>query len=513
MITDINRYFVGNPNIVGIVTTDDLATITATDYFLDQAPNVELIQNGNFEFTPTDMVLIFYDGGIGFFTYDAITFTFVETASAGNVRLPVLAGDFANFIGTTGLIGDAGYAPSNPDVPTVCMADGPFTVNHFANFIDSAGTIQDSGQQATSLVSAFLASVNGAGGIIPGHIAVFADANGTIADGGASGGPAVLITPTGDQTITLGGLNVAAGNIVSTLGNIIAGSSGTTGSLISFPPTPSTGYIQVLGSSNSGVFIGTLTNASLGQSTAWIHPDPGQTTAVVGVFTGTVTSGNTIVAGSIPGTMIDGGAPQGRSVLISPSGNQTITSGELIIAGGSLGLGTASVNSGVLALFNSAGSGLMEMFSGLTGVSATHNVSITTGTSLGQNTVYTLPDPGAISCLFNVTATSVTAGNILVAGSTQGVLEDSGVAIAQLELVSNIKAQVSGNIGGAGPGPLSVTVAGVTLSSVVVATVKSSSNPVSVISTAAAAGSFTVTLSADPGASCLINYIVFITPQ
>ena len=75
----------------------------------------------------------------------------------------------------------------------------------------------------------------------------------------------------------------------------------------------------------------------------------------------------------------------------------------------------------------------------------------------------------------------------------------------------NIIADVTANIGGAGAGPISVAVPGMTASSVIVATLQSSSNPVSILSTTATSTGFNIIFSGDPGASAIVNYVAFIT--
>ena len=78
MITSIKRDFNLFPNLVGIVTTDNLATITAANYFTSQLAAVLLLNNGTWEWEIQDYVLIYYaTGQIGFFTYDATTDAFV----------------------------------------------------------------------------------------------------------------------------------------------------------------------------------------------------------------------------------------------------------------------------------------------------------------------------------------------------------------------------------------------------------------------------------------------------
>lgn len=78
MITSIKREFNLLPNLVGIVTTDSLSTITATNYFSSQLAQVELLNNGVWQWEPEDLVVIYYaTNQIGFFQYNATTDSFV----------------------------------------------------------------------------------------------------------------------------------------------------------------------------------------------------------------------------------------------------------------------------------------------------------------------------------------------------------------------------------------------------------------------------------------------------
>lgn len=70
-ITNITRDWGIDPSIVRMVTTDTLATITATGYLTAQATNIQAIQNGNFQWVADDYVLCSYSGGESFFTYNA----------------------------------------------------------------------------------------------------------------------------------------------------------------------------------------------------------------------------------------------------------------------------------------------------------------------------------------------------------------------------------------------------------------------------------------------------------
>jgi hypothetical protein len=111
-ILTISRDWGVEPCIVRITTSDNLATITTAGYLTNQALIIEALQNGDFEWLPTDVVLIVYNGGEGFFVRDAVNETFVAAAtvpgtlsdtlpsaeifvgSAGNVATPrVMTGD------------------------------------------------------------------------------------------------------------------------------------------------------------------------------------------------------------------------------------------------------------------------------------------------------------------------------------------------------------------------------------------------------------------------------------
>ncbi len=109
-ITSILRNFDGDPNIVTIVTTDDLATITTTGYVTTQADEIHALQNGEFQWTDTDLVLIAYSPDlIGFFTYDADNATFDELDPTGGLSNTLQDGDI--FVGNAGNVA-TGVTPS-----------------------------------------------------------------------------------------------------------------------------------------------------------------------------------------------------------------------------------------------------------------------------------------------------------------------------------------------------------------------------------------------------------------
>jgi hypothetical protein len=95
-ITAIARNFDGNPNIVTIVTDNTLAEITTAGYFTTDPikSQVELLNNGEWQWEDTDVVLISYapDFLVNWFKYDAANGTFVANPAAGGLSNTLLDG-------------------------------------------------------------------------------------------------------------------------------------------------------------------------------------------------------------------------------------------------------------------------------------------------------------------------------------------------------------------------------------------------------------------------------------
>src|SRR6185503_6944489 len=100
-ITSISVDWGIDPRIVRITSTDALATITTAGYGLAQAANIEALQNGVFQWLPSDYVLIYYSNGEGFFTYDATTGDFTAAPTApGSLSNTLASGRI--FVGSAG---------------------------------------------------------------------------------------------------------------------------------------------------------------------------------------------------------------------------------------------------------------------------------------------------------------------------------------------------------------------------------------------------------------------------
>jgi hypothetical protein len=156
-ITSIKREFNLDPNIVGIITTDDLTSITTTGYFSTQLAAVEVLNNGVWQWEIEDIVLIFYATDlIGWFTYDATTDAFVALAANGGISntLPsgdIIVGNVSNVATAVTMSGDVHI--SNTGATTI--QSGAVTGSKIANnAVDFAQLALDVAASATVTLSA-----------------------------------------------------------------------------------------------------------------------------------------------------------------------------------------------------------------------------------------------------------------------------------------------------------------------------------------------------------------------
>jgi hypothetical protein len=328
---------------------------------------------------------------------------------------------------------------------------------------------------------------------IVGHIATYVDTNGTISEDAAS---------------AING------------GNIQAGLSGTAGFLASFPATASKGSLHLTAVASTGDTVTTISNVAMGQASVVSIPDPANAIGrfLVGATATPFVSGNFPMNSGTGGLMVDSGVPVSslatttNAVLLTPAADQTITIHNLIIAQGNLVAGSSGHAGTVSSFPGTAANGSLILAGVNAGGAFTTTISNST---MGQSSVVNIPDPGnAIGqFLVGATATPFTTGHILSASGTAGIVADSGIVATNVQLKTQVKAVLTGNIGGAGAGPLTITVAGMTAASVVVVTVSSSSNACYALTAVAGSGSFALTMNADPGATLIVNYIAYIAAQ
>lgn len=188
------------PSQVGIlpqnkrmVTTDNLATITAAGYL-----NAVDLQSNPIE--STDIIEAWYSfdivskiGTFGLFLVSISNgvITLSTWANPGDVTLPVIDGNFANFVGIAGRIHDAGFSPTDSAKTKVVMLNAAPTSGHIAAFTNVNGTIGDGGvlgtaaaKAASDNTKATLASVSAA--TVSGNLAKFSDITGTVSDQGVA---------------------------------------------------------------------------------------------------------------------------------------------------------------------------------------------------------------------------------------------------------------------------------------------------------------------------------------
>lgn len=149
------------PNQKFAVFGDNLATITSAGY-LNQV---------NLESNPlsrTDVLQVLYSynqvtkvGTYGIFTVsisNSGVITLVVWANPGDVVVPTVVGDFAQFNSVNGQLIDNGKSATNAAKTKVVMADAATTLNNWAMFTDVAGTIGNilkaNGTEAANAVTA-----------------------------------------------------------------------------------------------------------------------------------------------------------------------------------------------------------------------------------------------------------------------------------------------------------------------------------------------------------------------
>lgn len=297
-------------------------------------------------------------------------------------------------------------------------------------------------------------------------------------------------------TNTTGTISSAAANVINA-GNIQAGLSGTAGTLISFPSTAANGSLIISALNAGGAFNTTIRNSVMGQSSVISIPDPGAATAAFVLNTSasgqSIAGGLTVSSGNLA---VSAGTITASGAITSTAGN--ITSGSSGDAGTFISFPATAANGTLIVAAADAGGAF--------------NTTISNGT-MGQSSVYTIPDVSAATGQFLVKTAAFISGNLVQASGTAGVTVDSGVATSNVQLKTDVTAATTGNIGGAGAGPITVTVAGVTTSSVIVASIATSSNTVAVAKVTPGTGNFDVLFDGDPGATCTLSYIAYIAAQ
>lgn len=123
--------------------------------------------------------------------------------------------------------------------------------------------------------------------------------------------------------------------------------------------------------------------------------------------------------------------------------------------------------------------------------------TIVTNAAMGQTSTISIPDPGASTGKFLISPAALVSGNYLKASGTGGNIIDAG-----FYLISRI----SQTFGGGSTGN-TFAATGVTASSIVVASIVTSTNAVGIAKVVPGTNTIAVTFTADPGAGTTISYI------
>lgn len=387
-VTTLSPGLVGvYPRLIYINTTDTLATVITTGYLNAYAAlNPGNLVDGDMALVVTRLTpnAINVDSGFLQVNVAAGNYSLIQTNSPGSVVLPTTLNHIATYTGTTGgLTEDPATAISGGNI----QAGLSGTAGYLATFPATAakGSLKlmaanNAGNTITTITNASF-----------GQATVL-----TIPDPGVAAATFVL-SDGGTQHIT-------SGNFEVDQGNLIAGSSGHAGTLISYPATAANGTFIFAAVNAGGAFNTTISNSAMGQASVISIPDPGVATT------------NFILADNATTQTINTGS------LILTAGNLSLTAGNLTAgSSGHAGTvtsypGTAANGSLILAGVNAGGA---------------FTTTISNGT-MGQSTIYTIPDAGAGTGQFIVKTAAFVSGNFPQNSGTAGLVIDSGLAVSDI---------------------------------------------------------------------------------
>jgi len=296
-----------------------------------------------------------------------------------------------------------------------------------------------------------------------------------VAQGGGGSGGAVLLTPSGDQTITQDSLTIAAGNftvsngnLTVANGNIIGGNNAGAAGNLSLLSADANGFLSlnVAGGSAPGAGMGILLDV-MAQGTTVLISDPGVSNAILPLI-----NAASVVAGNLPsfntttGVLEDSGiaasnVPASAPVLLAPSADQTITGGNFLRISGSAGSTGFIVETGSYSSFRATASSLSLGSTGnvngqlrLIPIFGTGVFIITTGNSTlntsdalhpplsnPQSTTYTLPT--SLSGLATVNLISDGSANQMQAGANITAFKVNGTEAANAVTASGMSGVIT----------------------------------------------------------------------
>jgi len=262
-------------------------------------------------------------------------------------------------------------------------------------------------------------------------------------DGNATWAPngyttdAVLLTPSGNQTITIHDLSLATGSMFAILGSFNSGSAsgGFAGDFTAYSTTAALGSLSLRAADNAGNYANILTNASTSAARTWTLPDASGTIALAGTQILTI-DGDTGSATPTAGVVQFTGASTG--LTFSGATNVMTLGGILSPVNGGTGVNNGTSTLTLAGSLETIGAFAVDFtFTGATGVTfPTSGTLATTSSASGHVTA------GNINELAWYAANGDTVSGLTTAND--GVLITSGAGVPSIS--STLPTAVQDNI-------------------------------------------------------------------
>ncbi|MES2133169.1 MAG: hypothetical protein V4506_12560, partial [Bacteroidota bacterium] len=194
------------------------------------------------------------------------------------------------------------------------------------------------------------------------------------------------------------------------------------------------------------------------------------------------------------------GAASANFIISALSGTQHITTGALQADAGAFisGLSTGGFVGKIQLFPTTTTTGSLTLQAS---PSAGNFTTIITNAIQGQSTTFSLADSGTATANILVAPTVLVAGNVVKASGIAGRIVDAGFAVL---------ANTTAAYGGGGTSN-AFTATGLATTSIVMATILTSTNAVAIAKAVPTANTLTITFTADPGAATTVSWVA-ITP-
>jgi len=162
-ITNLTRDWGIDPTIVRMVTTDNFETITAAGYLAAQEATIEELNNGEFTWTDTDVILIRYSDGYNFFSRNSAGTLVSGLSGMMNAQVDLtLAELIGSYTASVALVPAPGEgkkiilhrATLYINYGGTVLADGGAVHIQYADTANAAGTAATGTQAAATLIAA-----------------------------------------------------------------------------------------------------------------------------------------------------------------------------------------------------------------------------------------------------------------------------------------------------------------------------------------------------------------------